>query len=121
MADDLAPRYAPLMSQAADIYADDSHTQLQLKTATVTAEEWDDENRLGGHFWFDLPSSAPPVNRDDATVWARDSDGLPIEIIFHFDADGRLSWGEWLKVHPPRKPGQLIAFWPPSFIYGEPF
>jgi len=77
--DDIALRYAPMIEQMAEMYAGDEAVHAQLRSLVVTREEWDDESRRGGHFWFDV--SGPPVAEDDFLVDAHafDVDGATIE------------------------------------------
>lgn len=116
--DDIAARYAPMIEQMAEIYADNPEVCVQLRSLVVTREEWDDEGMRGGHFWFDV--SATPAFNEDFLVDARafDVDGAMIDIIIH-PVDGVLNWGEWYRVPlsveelEHRKP---IQRWPPPSV-----
>ena len=120
--DDLAARYAPMIDQMAEMYADNGAVHAQLRSLVVTREEWDDESMRGGHFWFEV--SGPPGVEDDFLVDARafDVDGATIDIIIH-PVDGILNWGEWYRV--PLSAAELelrkpIGRWPPASIDRHP-
>lgn len=114
--DDIAGRYAPMIEQMADMWADHASVRAQLRCLKVTREEWDADRR-GGHFWFSV--TAPPESRDvECTVdaLADDADGASIDIILH-PVDGVLNWGEWYRV--PLSLGDWkrpITRWPPLSI-----
>jgi hypothetical protein len=120
MMDDLAGRYAPMIEQIAEIYADHELAYAQLRSLKVTREEWDDDMR-GGHFWFDV--TAPRGLYEDSfdvNARASDVDGAAIDFIIH-PVDGTLNWGEWYRL--PLGASDLetpIQRWPPPFVVPNP-
>lgn len=118
-AEEIAARYAPMIAQIAQMYAADPYIYTQLRSLSVTREEWD-ANRRGGHFWFSV--SGPPAKREDFLVDARahDTDGAIIDIILH-PVNGILNWGEWYRV--PLSLDDLeqpIRGWPPRLVDPNP-
>lgn len=112
---DLASRYASLMEQMAKLYEESNAIAEQLRHVIVTAESWD-RGRGGGHLQFTVPPDVTPVEAELIEAWARDSDNWPIQIIWHF-VEGKLNWGEWIKV---TFTGGPIEEWPPTEISAAP-
>ena len=103
--DDVHARYAPLLKEIAAYYADDQLLCGQLAAMAVVREEWDD-NRAGGHFYMEVPSSTAAM--PDCYIDARtcDDDGAFVDVILH-TVNGYLNWGEWFRYdHQP------VSRWP---------
>jgi hypothetical protein len=94
------------------LFPENATLQTHLRHLTVTREEWDD-NRGGGHLWFEDSSSAPMLTSDTVDVFTEDADGTDIEIILHV-VDGRIAWGEWYRVD-----SAAILRWPPASVRRE--
>ena len=114
---DLPALYSPMIEQFADQYSDEPLVHAQLRSLRVTSEKWDD-NRGGGHFWFDV--SAPAADYDFVIeVTSDDSDGGLIDILLHSVA-GLVNWGEWYKLPRTATHTTEVLRWPPISVTRSP-
>lgn len=109
--DDLAGRYAPIVRQIAEIYADDIELAAYICGLSVSREVWD-EGRAGGHFYFD--DSPEDAGTEIIDAVAEDADGATIAVTLHLVGRSG-NWGEWY-----RWDGEPVLRWLPPSVRGVP-